>query len=221
MTEEKTRDTSRVVVVDDHTTFAELLSDALDRQEDLENAGTAGGVQEGIALCRAEQPDVVVMDYHLPDGNGLDAAREILADRPATRIIMLTGNAAADILAQAAGSGICGFLPKDGSLTTLLDTLRHARTGSMVIHPSLLAMIGKQTAPEQPDAPALTTRERQVLTLMAQGHDVRANAKHLGITENTCRGYVKSILAKLDAHTQLEAVAVAGRLGLLASAHYE
>ncbi|AUI51732.1 response regulator transcription factor [Arthrobacter crystallopoietes] len=215
MTEENARDVARVVVVDDHTTFAELLSDALDRQDDLENAGIAGSAKDGVELCRSLEPDVVVMDYHLPDGNGLDAAEQILAHNPLTRVIVLTGDPSPEILGRAAITGICGFLPKDGSLATLLDTLRHARTGSLVIHPSLLAIASRASASQPADTPSLTERERQVLGLMAAGHDVRANAKHLGITENTCRGYVKSILAKLDAHTQLEAVAVAGRLGLL------
>lgn len=206
---------ARVVVVDDHTTFAELLAQALNREPDLVHVGNAGSVGAAIELCREARPDVVVMDYHLPDGNGLEAAGAILRNDPLTRIIVLTGNPTPEILGRAAGSGICGFLPKDGSLRTLLDAVRFARPGSMVVHPSLLA--GQQSPPPvpQPGNGTLTARERQVLALMAAGHDVRANARLLGISENTCRGYVKAILGKLGAHTQLEAVAIARTRRLL------
>jgi len=208
---------ARVVVVDDHTTFAELLAQALDRENDLVHVGNAGSAGTAVELCREVRPDVVVMDYHLPDGNGLDAAGAILQDFPETRIIVLTGNPTPEILGRAAGSGICGFLPKDGSLRTLLDAVRFARPGSMVVHPSLLAV--QQGAPADPQpSGVLTARESQVLALMAAGNDVRANARLLGISENTCRGYVKAILGKLGAHTQLEAVAVARSRNLLPKA---
>ncbi|NKX50976.1 response regulator transcription factor, partial [Arthrobacter deserti] len=187
-----------------HTTFAELLAQALDREQDLVHVGNAGSAGTPAELCREARPDVVVMDYHLPDGNGLDAAGAILHESPQVRIITLTGNPTPEILGRAAGSGVCGFLPKDGSLRTLLDTVRFARPGSMVVHPSLLAV--QVSAPEQNHHGVLTARVQQVLALMAAGSDVRANAKLLGISENTCRGYVKAILAKLGGHTQLEAV---------------
>ncbi|MEV7647494.1 response regulator transcription factor [Arthrobacter sp. NPDC089319] len=209
----------RVAVVDDHTTFAELLSDALGREPDLVNVGNAGGVNDAVALCLRSRPDVVIMDYHLPDGDGLEAAEQILADAPDTRIILLTGNPSPDVLARAAGSGLCGFLPKDGSLSTLLETIRHAKSGSMVVYPAILSQKRRAHAAKPPGSPALTERERQVLALMAAGHDVRTNARTLGISQHTCRGYVKSILAKLGAHSQLEAVATAQRLELLGAGH--
>ncbi|MFD1214304.1 response regulator [Arthrobacter sp. GCM10027362] len=221
MAEEISPVPARVVVVDDHTTFAELLAQALDREADLVHVGNAGSAGTAVELCRAVSPDVVVMDYHLPDGNGLDAAGTILQENPGIRIIVLTGNPTAEILGRAADSGICGFLPKDGSLQNLLDAVRFARPGSMVVHPSLLAAqkAVQQAAPPEPSGHGpLTARERQVLALMAAGNDVRTNARLLGISENTCRGYVKSILAKLDAHTQLEAVAVAQRRRLVPGA---
>lgn len=207
---------ARVLVVDDHTTFAELLTYALGSEPDLVSAGHARSVKEGVRLCLALKPEVVVMDYHLEDGTGLAAAEQILARAPETRIIMLTGHPTAEALEQAAGLGICAFLPKDGSLSTVLDTLRHARQGNMVVHPSLLSLL---SAKKQHDdgtlVPTLTQREHEVLQLMATGHDVRTNARILGISPHTCRGYVKSILAKLNAHSQLEAVVTARRLKLL------
>lgn len=207
---------ARVLVVDDHTTFAELLTYALDGEPDLISAGHARSVEEGVKLCLLLRPDVVVMDYHLSDGTGVLAAERILAQAPDTRIVILTGHPTAEALERAAAIGVCAFLPKGGSLATMLDTLRHARQGNMMVDPSLLSLL---SAKRQPDdgtlVPTLTHREQDVLRLMATGHDVRTNAKTLGISTHTCRGYVKSILSKLNAHSQLEAVVIARRLQLL------
>jgi DNA-binding NarL/FixJ family response regulator len=201
-----------ILVVDDHTTFAELLTGALSQEPDLRSVGVADDVESSVRLCAALRPDVVVMDYHLSGGNGVTASARILRERPGTRIVMLTGDPTQHVLEAAASTGICAFLPKDGSLATLLETIRNARCGTMAVHPSLLAAPARRPAAE---VPALTHRELQVLRLMAEGHGVGANARLLNITPNTCRGYVKTILAKLGAHSQLEAVAAASRLGLL------
>lgn len=211
----RSRPTS-ILVVDDHTTFAELLTGALSLEPGLESVGVAGGVETGVRLCAALRPDVVVMDYHLPDGNGLKASERILADQPETRVVMLTGNPEQIPLEAAAHTKICALLPKDCSLSTLLDTIRSARSGTLMVDPSILAQVRKPRQSPDAPVPTLTQRELDVLRLMAQGYSVGANARTLRITPNTCRGYVKSILAKLDAHSQLEAVAKATRLGLLA-----
>jgi DNA-binding NarL/FixJ family response regulator len=210
----RSRPTS-ILVVDDHTTFAELLTGALSQETDLESVGVAGGVETGVRLHAALLPDVVVMDYHLTDGTGLKASERILADRPETRVVMLTGNPEQVSLEAVAHTRICALLPKDCSLATLLDTIRSARNGTLVVHPSILVQAQKQRQFRGEPVPALTQRELEVLQLMAQGHGVSANARAMKITPNTCRGYVKTILAKLDAHSQLEAVAKATKLGLL------
>ncbi|MHA7154136.1 response regulator [Arthrobacter sp. TMN-50] len=207
----------RVLIVDDHATFAELLAQALAREPDLASVGFATSIDTALTQFMLLRPDVVVMDYHLPDGDGITAAEQVLALAPDTRVIMLTGDPDLQALARAASTGICAFLPKDGSLVTLLETLRHARNGGMMVHPLLVTQLAarRKRPPSDTGFASLTQRELEVLSLMAAGSDVRANARTLGITENTCRGYVKSILAKLGAHSQLEAVAVAARLGLL------
>ncbi|WP_454777705.1 response regulator transcription factor [Georgenia muralis] len=208
---------TRILIIDDHTTFAELLAGALDREPDLAGVGCAATAQAGVEQFLATAPDVVVLDYHLPDGDGLGVAEQILAMSTTTRVVMLTGDPTPGVLERAAALGVCAFLPKDGSLATMLETLRHARRGSMVVHPSLLAQLGARRAPSGGvPVPTLTQRELEVLRLMATGKDVRGNAKALGISLNTCRGYVKSILAKLGAHSQLEAVVTATHMGLLA-----
>jgi len=207
----------RILIVDDHNTFAELLAEALDREADLCTVGSANNGRRAIELCDTLRPDLVVLDYHLPDDSGLSVAALILAQAPATRIVMLTGDPTPEVLERAASIGVCAFLPKDGSLIGMLDTLRHARVGGFMVHPSLVAQLSAQWRLHEynPAVQALTRRELEVLHLMARGNDVRANALTLGISENTCRGYVKSILAKLEVHSQLEAVVSATRLGLV------
>jgi DNA-binding NarL/FixJ family response regulator len=210
---------TRVLVVDDHQTFAELLAGALDREPDFVSVGHASTGAEAVVLAELLLPDVVVMDVELPDLDGFAATEQILARRPDARVVVLTAHGSPDFVAKASAAGACGFLPKDGSLAVMLQTLRTARPGSLAIHPTLVARM--VAPPGKPDAlngtahPSLTGREREVLDLMGRGRDVRAISRELGISTHTSRGYVKSILLKLDAHTQLEAVVAATRLGLL------
>jgi DNA-binding NarL/FixJ family response regulator len=118
---------TRVIVVDDHSRFRELLISALDGQADMVSIGCARSAEEGVSLCLSLRPDVVVMDYHLGDGDGLSAAGRILAQAPATGIVILTGDPSTQIRDDAALLGTCFVLPKGGSLATLLEALRKAR----------------------------------------------------------------------------------------------
>lgn len=207
----------RILLVDDHTTFTELLAGALDREPDFCTVGTAESGVRALELSAELLPDVIVLDHHLPDGSGLAFVSMILASSPATKIVMLTGDPSQEALTQAAAVGVCAFLPKDGSLAGLIDTIRHAVAGSFSVHLSLVELFsgkGRPPVREQPGQ-ALTRRERDVLSLMAGGTEVRVIAQNLGISENTCRGYVKSILGKMGAHSQLEAVVHATKLGLV------
>ncbi|WP_461187531.1 BTAD domain-containing putative transcriptional regulator [Arthrobacter sp. Z4-13] len=136
----------RILIVDDHTTFSDLLAGALDREPDLQSVGAAKSVASAVTMFRDLGPDVVIMDLYLPDGSGLTAAERILAEAPETRIVMLTGNPSQEALREAARMGICGFLPKDGALGVMLDTLRHAHAGNMIVNPSLVARWGSTVA---------------------------------------------------------------------------
>ncbi|WP_426767264.1 BTAD domain-containing putative transcriptional regulator [Pseudarthrobacter sp. 1G09] len=143
-------DRLRILIVDDHTVFSDLLAGALDREPDLRSLGAAKSVESAVTMFRELRPDVVIMDLHLADGSGLQAAERILSESPQTRVVMLTGNPSQEALREAARMGICGFLPKDGALGVILDALRHACPGNMIVHPSLVARLGTEpgSAPE-------------------------------------------------------------------------
>jgi SARP family transcriptional regulator, regulator of embCAB operon len=132
----------RILIVDDHTTFSDLLAGALDREPDLKSVGAAKSVASAVTMFHDLQPDVVIMDLHLADGSGLQASERILSEHPEARIVMLTGNPSQDALREAAGLGVCAFLPKDGALGVMLNALRHAHPGNLIVHPSLLARLG-------------------------------------------------------------------------------
>jgi DNA-binding NarL/FixJ family response regulator len=212
---------TRVLIVDDHRTLAELLSLSLQQEPDLDLVGCGTTAAEGLRLIDLHQPDVVLMDFSLPDQDGLCATRQILTSYPGIRVVMLTASTDPMLVVRAAAAGVCAFLPKSGGLAEILAALRTARPETMTVSPHLLAGLspGARPQPDQQVVPPLTPREYAVLELLGHGYDSRRTARQLGITLNTCRGYVKSLLLKLGCHSQLEAVAKAHRLGLIGVAH--
>lgn len=209
---------SRVVIVDDHPTFTELVCLALRHEPDLDCVGTAHDPAQARAMVARHGPDILLMDVDLGQVDGLDLAAELLTLRPAMLVVILTAYADAHVLRRAGAVGACALLLKGGSLQELLDGLRNARRGDLFVHPGLL----RNLVVQHPDGsqqsrprPTLTPREAVVLQLLSDGQPVGTIAKNLGISVHTCRGYVKTLLSKLGAHSQLEAVAIAGRHGLV------
>jgi DNA-binding NarL/FixJ family response regulator len=206
---------SSVLIVDDHSTFADLLSLALDSQDDFECVGTASNVDEAVAMARRTRPDLVVMDIQLGRESGLEAARTIHAADPEVVIVVVSAHRDPTWVVRSAQAGASAFAPKTGSLSEMLSVLRGARNGAMLIAPSLFHAAAA-TIPESGAVnERLTGREQEVLTLMGQGMGAAAIARVLCISVHTCRGYVKTIHAKLDVRSQLEAVVKAQRLGLI------
>jgi len=201
--------------VDDHRTFADLFALALTGMSDLECVGTAHDAAGALALAEQLEPDVVVMDVRLGSEDGIEVTERLARAHPGIRIVVLTAHADRALMNRAAKAGACCLLPKDGSLPDMLAALRAARPGGFTVDPALLrTLVSEQTELKAP-VPTLTSREAQVIQLLARGNDVQSVARELGISVHTCRGYVKSLLSKLDAHSQLEAVTLALRLGLV------
>ena len=212
---------TKVALIDDHQTLLDLLTFAMANEDDIEVVGTATTAADGQRLVERTRPDVVLLDFALPDVDGLTLAATLVDRHPDVRVVMLTASEDAELISRAATAGASGFVAKSGALDQVLDAVRSARSGSMIVDPVFLARLGsvgrRAQAEEQAGLgrPVLTPREQEVLELLSRGKDPRTIARELSISLHTCRGYVKSTLAKLDCHSQLEAVVTAGRLGLL------
>ncbi len=208
--------TRRFVVIDDHRIFVDLLGSGLSTAPDLECVGVAYTVDTGLALVDEHRPDLVVMDYQFrhDDSDGIEATAVIVSRHPGCIVVLLTGHNGSGLVGRAAAAGASSLMPKDGSLEDLLGVLRTARRGVMTVHHSLLGEVSTTPAVPSRRRIALSRRENEVLALLSIGLDARAIADQLDISLNTCRGYVKTLLHKLDAHSQLEAVAIGRRMGL-------
>jgi DNA-binding NarL/FixJ family response regulator len=206
---------TRVLIVDDHQTFAELLAFALGSQPDFDCAGFAATGAAAVDLAVKESPDMVVMDIALGRESGLDVTRRIRAAAPSTTVVIVSAHRDPEWVIRAAQAGASAFVPKSGSLEEMLTVLREVRQGSMLVSASMFGEPAGPPNPADPGAASLTVREAEVLTLMGKGLAPAAIAKILGIRLNTCRGYVKAIHLKLGVRSQLEAVVKAQRLGII------
>jgi DNA-binding NarL/FixJ family response regulator len=207
----------RVLVVDDHRTFAELLSGAL-VAAGMDAVGIAFSAAQGVAMAQELQPDIVVMDIQMPRQDGLSATRQIREVAPDAVVAVVTAHHDPQWVVRAAQAGASAFIPKDGSLSEMIDVLSRVQGGQMLVAPSTFAgSRGSVSSPSEPAGmrPQLTHREQEVLQCLGNGMQVKAIARVLGITLETCRGYVKSLHAKLGARSQLEAVIKAQQLQLI------
>src|SRR3954453_16949322 len=208
---------STFVVVDDHKTFADLLGVVLAAEEDLSCLCLAYDLATGVELVRSHVPDLVVMDVKFEGdrSDGLAATAHIREGQQGVRVVLLTGQSEEGLIRRSAEAGASALMPKNGLLDDLMKTLRMEPQDGLFVHPQLLAsLVMAGPVGSQRPLPRLSRRERDVLAMMMIGHDARKIAGQLGISLATCRGYIKSLLVKLDAHSQLEAVAIARRHGL-------
>lgn len=208
----------RVLVVEDQRVLAEALKLSLDHEKDIEVVGRAHNAARAIELVRERAPDVVVMDHHLPDRDGIAATRAIHLEKPGLPVVMLTGDTSDEVLLGALNAGMSGFLLKDEPFGDLVESVRRAAAGEMIWPADRLArLLAQGPRPQSPSGKAadLTPRERDVLRLICDGHDNKTIAAQLGLSLTTVRGYVQDVLQKLGAHSKLEAVVMATRSGLL------
>ncbi|GAA1895146.1 response regulator transcription factor [Lapillicoccus jejuensis] len=209
------RGATRVLVVDDHRMMADAIALAVAGQPDLECVGIAVDLASALDEVERSAPDVVVMDLRLGRDDGLEATTRVLAQRPGLRVVVLTAYVNAGLLLRVADAGGVALLPKDGVLDDLLTAIRTAGPGRFFAPAELLRTMARAASDVEDTRRMLTPRELDVLALLARGYDATTAARALGISVQTCRSYIKSILAKLQTHTQLEAVVAALRLGLV------
>lgn len=213
---------TRVVLVDDHRSFTDALQVVLNLTSDLQVVGTAATAQEVVALVSRVRPDVVLMDYHLPDQNGAEATARVKQISPATKVVMLTAAQEDEILLTSIEAGASGYLNKEQAVEDVAETVRKAQAGDILVpRATLLRLLAKintnarAARPSESLANRLTPREYTVLQEIASGGDDGVISTRLGISPLTFRTHVRNIMGKLGVHSRLEAVTLALRNGLI------
>lgn len=205
-----------VLIIDDHRMFAESLARLLADEEGIAVLATAASGSEGIELADRLQPQVVLVDYQMPERDGVAIAAEIKRRDPKIMVVMLAGSAEDRVLLAAIEVGCSGFLTKDRAAAEVADAVRVAARGEASISPPLLArLLPKLTRTPRALGADLSEREREILASLARGWTNQVIASELHLSVNTVRNYVQSVLSKLGAHSKLEAVSIAVREGII------
>lgn len=211
----------RLVIVDDHALFREGLASIIRMEPDIEVSGLAGSVQEAIKIVSSLKPDIILMDFTLPDGTGADATRMVLREHPDCKIIFLTMSDHDEDLFAAIRSGAKGYLIKNMSPSKLVATIRSVQQGESALSRSmtlrLMEELSRTRVPERKGDSALTKltrREVDVLGELAAGKTNQEIANHLYLSENTVKYHVHSILEKLDLPSRRAAALFAKEHGI-------
>jgi DNA-binding NarL/FixJ family response regulator len=212
----------KIMIVDDHVLFREGTAAIIGSEPDIEIVGLAGTVQEAIEMAHMVHPDIILMDFGLPDGTGVDATRVILSEQPRCRIIYLTVYEDDENLLTGIRSGAKGYLLKNIRPSKLVAALRSVYQGESALSRSMtlrvmeeLSRSGNPGRAEKTRMVKLTQRELEILGEIASGMSNREVADRLYLSENTVKYHVHSILEKLELPDRKTAVAYARENGLL------
>jgi DNA-binding NarL/FixJ family response regulator len=219
-------DRCRLLLVDDHGLFREGLAGLFAYQDDFEVVGEASDAESALAQVAAVHPDIVLMDIDMPGDDGISATRRLKSEFPEVAVVMLTVHDATDKLLDAIKAGAQGYLVKNIRSTELLDQLRGLRQGEAAMTRRMAARILEefQRGHANADAPGdsahdLTTRELEVLRLVAERLSNKEIAVRLVISEHTVKNHLKNILGKLHLRTRREAADYGLARGWLRPAH--
>jgi DNA-binding NarL/FixJ family response regulator len=208
----------RVVVVDDHPMFRAGLRTLVEESDRLALAGEADNGADAVALCLREEPDVVLMDVKMPGGSGVEATRELVDARPGVGVLMLTMLEDDTSVFAAMRAGARGYILKGAAPDDIVRAVVSVAAGEVIFGAALARRMGHfftaGRSGEPHPFPELTTRERDVLDLLATGQQNAAIAHQLGLSEKTVRNNVSSIFAKLLVADRAAAVAKARDAGL-------
>jgi NarL family two-component system response regulator LiaR len=206
----------RVVIADDHTVVRKGLRALLATEPDIEVIAEAADGRAAVAWVARTDPDVVLMDLVMPDGDGIEAIRNIVTRQPETRILVLTSFAGDDKIFPAIQAGAAGYLLKDASPEELVRAIRQVHRGDASLSPSVARRVlqGVSAPAAHARASSLTRRELDVLRLVARGLGNQAIADALSVGEATVRNHVSAILGKLHLASRTEAALYALREGL-------
>lgn len=212
----------RVLLVDDQALFREALHTLLSVQPELDVVGEAGDGAEALRLAKELQPDVVLMDLQMPIMDGVAATRRLQAEQPTCRVIVLTTFDDDEYVFEGLRAGAIGYLLKDAPAKKLVEAIQAAARGESFLQPSIAAKVvaefTRQSAPRptaQPLVEPLTSRELDILRLLAQGQNNKEIADELVITEGTVKNHVTNILGKLGVRDRTQAALKAKELRLI------
>lgn len=208
----------RVVVADDHVMFVRAITTLLAGEPDLEVVATASTGAEAVRATLEHRPDVVLMDLHMPDLNGIEATRQLAAAAPHVGVLVLTMFDDDDSVADAIRVGARGYLLKGARQEEVARAIRSVHSGDLIVGRQLArrmsGLIGDRGAAAVRPFPSLTDREVEVLDQVARGLDNTTIARRLYLSEKTVRNYVSGIFTKLAASSRAEAVVMAREAGL-------
>jgi two-component system response regulator DevR len=202
----------RLLVVDDHAVVRVGLVAWLETVPNLSVVGQAGTVAAAVSEARRCKPDVVLLDVRLPDGSGIDACQQIRSERPETRVVVLTSYGDEEVVVAAVLAGAAGYLLKESEPDRVIKAIEAAARGELLLGPDSTEAVrawmrrlsaGRVAGPLD----RLTTQERQVLALVAEGRTNAEIAATLSLSPSTIKGYVSSVLRKLQLSRRAEAAA--------------
>jgi DNA-binding NarL/FixJ family response regulator len=216
MTDGSTRPLT-LLIVDDHEVVRQGLASMLDRRPGFQVVAEAGTVAEAMDMARRFRPDLVVMDVRLPDGSGVEACRDIRAEFPETRVVMLTSYPDEEAVIAAIIAGASGYLLKQIRARDLVAALEAVGRGESLLDPAVtgkvLERMRRIAASDQPDElSALTAQERTILALVAEGKTNKEIAAEVYLSDKTVKNYVSSILSKLNLERRAQAAAFVAKL---------
>jgi DNA-binding NarL/FixJ family response regulator len=211
-----------VAIIEDHQILVDSLGLMLRYEPDMEFLGAASSLKDGEVLVGNSIPDVLLLDIGLPDGNGLDLVPEINTTSPDTHIVVLTSLSDEATLMRVIDSGISGFVSKNSQLSELLETIRKAADGEIVMPTSLLMgllmRLPRDKAAAYQDEKGwqrLTVREQEILEMLATGKSGNEIAEELHIAPLTVRTHIRNMMSKMGVHSRLEAVAFGLKNGII------
>jgi DNA-binding NarL/FixJ family response regulator len=212
-------DPTRVLIVDDHPLFRDGLRALLNSLEQTMVVGEAASGEEAVALAAAAQPDIVLMDLHLPGLNGIEATRQILRASPHIGVIVVTMYEDDDSVFAAMRAGARGYVLKGADQAEIVRALQAVASGEALFGPSiarrLINFFATQQAARLPAVfPELTDREREVLALIARGHNNTEISQQLSLSPKTVRNHVSNIFNKLQVADRAQAIVRAREAGL-------
>ena len=205
-----------VVVVDDHPFFRDGVARGLNNSGEIRVVGEAEDGREGIEVIKAEDPDVAVVDYQMPDIDGIGVVHALKRDGVRTRVLLLSAATDSAIVFKALQEGASGYLSKDARRADIVAAVRDVARGKTVVPPELAAgLVDQIRLRSQSDVPVLSERELQVLRGFAQGRSIPALAAELFLAPSTVKTHTQRLYEKLGVSDRAAAVAEAMRMGLL------